>query len=386
MIHRPARHALAAILALALAACGADTKTGSNGTGLNPQSEPAVFAGALTDVEPFAAGGTALDLAVAAVRVDAQPAAGTAGLRLGMPIEGNGGYNGGIAPSVAVTEASAQETARGTVTAVDAARGAFSVATLTFLVDANTLYDGVAGFAALAPGQPVAVWALPTADLRTQRATRIAAAPGLAPGRLTVSVRVESTNAGTFQLAGLTVTFPAFSPSPPAFVGRARVTGTLNAAAGTLTDDEVIFLPDFPPAAGTRAEIEGTVLSPTATGGFVLRTAARDYTIETVPGAPVAPSPGDRVRVTSLANSATVLRATSVALVNPATPQAYRVTGTVSGFVSLANLRVRGEPVDLSTAIFSGGTAADVANGRRLSLVGTAGPGALRVTTATILP
>lgn len=383
------RHAFAAILALALAACGADTKTGSNGTGLNPQAEPAVFGGVLTGAEPFAAGGSTLDLAVAAVRIDATAAAGSAGLRLGMPLEGTGGFNGSGTgtPSVAVSEASAQETARGAVGSIDAARGAFTVATLTFLVDANTLYDGVAGFAGLAPGQPVAVWALPTADLRVHRASRIAAAPGLAPGRLTVSVRVEGFNAATFQLAGLTVSSPAFSPSPPAFTGRARVTGTLDPVAGTLTGDEVFFTPDYPPAAGTRAEVEGIVLAPTPTGGFTLRTAARDYTIESpAAGAPVAPSAGDRVRVTSQANSASVLRATSIAFVNPVAPQAYRVTGTVSNFVSLANLRVRGEPVDLSAAVVTGGTVAEIANGRRVTVTGTAGPGFIRASAVQVLP
>jgi hypothetical protein len=49
-------------------------------------------------------------------------------------------------------------------------------------------------------------------------------------------------------------------------------------------------------------------------------------------------------------------------------------------------LRVRGEPVDLTTAVIRGGNASDIANGRRLSIVGTAGPGSLRVSEATLLP
>ena len=63
------------------------------------------------------------------------------------------------------------------------------------------------------------------------------------------------------------------------------------------------------------------------------------------------------------------------------------VSGTVSDFVSLASLRVRGEPADLTMAVIHGGTAADVANGRRVvinSAVG--GPGALRVMDATLQP
>jgi hypothetical protein len=64
----------------------------------------------------------------------------------------------------------------------------------------------------------------------------------------------------------------------------------------------------------------------------------------------------------------------------------YAVSGTVSDFVSLASLRVGGEPADLTMAVIHGGSASDIANGRRLAIVGVAGPGALRVSEATLLP
>jgi hypothetical protein len=79
--------------------------------------------------------------------------------------------------------------------------------------------------------------------------------------------------------------------------------------------------------------------------------------------------------VIATAASRDSLVAESVTVIAPG-QVTYRVTGTVSDLVSLASLRVRGEPVDLSTAVVSGGAPADIRNGRRISVTGIAGPGA----------
>ena len=60
--------------------------------------------------------------------------------------------------------------------------------------------------------------------------------------------------------------------------------------------------------------------------------------------------------------------------------------GATTGFFSTPYLPDQAAVVDLTTAVIRGGSASDIANGRRLGIVGVAGPGALRVTEATILP
>jgi hypothetical protein len=139
---------------------------------------------------------------------------------------------------------------------------------------------------------------------------------------------------------------------------------------------------DLAPAVGTRVEVEGVVLDVNASGSFVLRTPARDYDVAAGAAASAPVTRGSRVRVVATAGGASSLVPAAVTVI--VGPITYRVTGVVSEFSSLAQLRVRGEPVDLGTATIRGGSASEIGNGRRLTVVGTAGPGALRATEATL--
>ena len=270
---------------------------------------------------------------------------------------------------------------------VDAAAGRFTVATLTFVVDGNTLWDGAAGLAALAPGTFVEVPGLPLADLRRILATRVTRTAAPADGRISIAARVDAFTAQGFTIAGIAVSAPAVAlPSPtPASGSRVRVTGTLDAPASAFANEQFVFLPDYPPAPGARVELEGIVLADRTRRAFRLRTPARDYDVAAAAAGTAPFAAGARVRVVAAAASAFSLVPQSVTVVSPG-QLAYRVTGPVSDFVSLASMRVRGEPVDLTTAVIRGGSASDIANGRRLSVAGTAGPGALRVSDVTVEP
>jgi hypothetical protein len=248
----------------------------------------------------------------------------------------------------------------------------------------NTLYDGVAGLAALAPGASVEVSGLPLANLRTLLATRITRTAAPSDGRISVSARIDGFAVQGLTLGGISVpgaSSASFSPAP-ALGGRARVSGIFNPQTATITNEQVLVLADPVPAADTRVELEGIALNVAANGAFLLRTPAHDYDV--APGLPTV-TPGARVRVVATAASPSLLTPASITVVG-SEPTVYRVSGTVSEFTSLAALRVRGEPVDLTLAVIRGGSASDIANGRRLAIVGTAGPGALRVTEATLLP
>jgi hypothetical protein len=321
---------LTAILAIALLVACTETKTGSNGTGSVPTERvQSLVAGTLVGAEPFTVGVAEIDAGNASIGKDEDANAGAAALRLGMNIEGAGTVAGsfGTVP-VVLREASAQSAARGPVSSVDAAANRFTLATLTFIVDTNTLYDGVAGIPAIAPGSHVEVSGLPLADPTTLLATRVTQVP---PGNaISSSSRLDA------------------------------------------------------PVAGTRVELEGIALNVAPSGGFLLRTPARDYDV--APGA-TASTPitsGARVRVVATATGPTSIAPTSATVITGQI--VYRATGAVSEFSSLAAMRVRGEPVDLTTAVIRGGNASDIANGRRLAIVGTAGPGALRVSEVTLQP
>jgi hypothetical protein len=330
---RPAFMPIAAIVAVALLAACAESKTGSTGTGSVPaEPQEALVAGTLVGAEPFSVGEAEIGIGTAPIRKDDDADAGAGALRLGMNFEGAGTVRGALgAVPVVLREGNAQSAVRGPVASVNAAANRFDVATLTFVVDANTLYDGVAGIAGIAPGTYVEVAGLPLAEPRMLLATRV--------------TQVAPFNGGTTIWVRSTA---------------------------------------FAPAAGTRVELEGIAMNVAASGGFTLRTFARDY--EVAPGAmaPVPVTSGARVRVVAIAAGPSSLTPDSATVI--AGQIAYRVTGAVSDFTSLAALRVRGEPVDLTTAVIRGGNAAQIANGRRLAIVGTAGAGALRVSEATLLP
>jgi hypothetical protein len=374
---------LAALLASFLLAGCLETKTGSNGTGgQQPSTARSLVVGTLVGADPFAVGATSLDANAAAVRRDETANAGSAALRLGMNVQAAGTVTG--TSPVAVAEADTQSAARGFVRTTDAAAQRFTIATLTFLVDVNTIYDGVAGLPDLAPGDYVEASGLSLSDLRTVLATRVTRTPAPADGRISIAARTEPVTPAGFTVAGISVPGAANAIGLPQPGGRVRVSGVLNLQANTITNEQIVSLPEYVPAAEARVDVEGIALDTSNAGTFRLRTPARDYDVAPATGsAPVAVTAGSRVRVAGTALSGTSLAAESVAPVAGQT--VYRVTGAVSEFASLASLRVRGEPVDLTLAVIRGGNASEIANGRRLSIVGVAGPGALRVSEATLL-
>ncbi len=385
---RVAGAAALGLVTLLLAACGAQTKTGSNGTGNEPpvlQADNAFVTGALTGAEPFAAATAAVDLAGAALRVDSRPDAGSDGLRLGMVLEAAGTSAAG---ATVVRVASVQSVARGAVAAVDADNGRFTVATLAFVTDTNTLFDGVAGMVGLVPGDTVEVSGLPLAASHAWLATRVTRLAPQPATRLELAAPVDQAAAGALVVAGVTVPLSApVAGAPAVLVGsRVRVAGTLDAAGATLTPSHVEFLPDYPPTAGARVAFDGIVLATLPAGGVRVRTASRDLDVTGMPADAALPTAGSRVTGQGTAQGAGAVVADAFAVIAPGAPVIYRVTGSVSDFASLASLRVRGEPVDLTTAVITGGDAAGIGNGRRLAVTGTAGPGAIRASAAQVLP
>jgi Domain of unknown function (DUF5666) len=291
----------AAILAIALvSACGADTKTGSNGTGSIPSERANAFvSGTLVSTAPFSIGTAEIDVGTAQIRRDETADAGASSLKPGMNLEAAGTIIGAFgAVPVMLQAGDSQSLVRGPILSVNPQGNSFTVATLTFIVDGNTLYDGANGIAALAPGDPVEVSGLPLADLRMALATRVTRmAPG--DGRLSIAARIDSFSPQGLSLAGISVpgaSSAAFNP-PPLIGTLIRVSGNYDPASKTITSEQVSLIPPLAPANRTRVEIEGIALDVSATGAFVLRTAARDYDVTPGATATVPVAPGARVRL-----------------------------------------------------------------------------------------
>src|SRR5262249_52820156 len=127
-----------AFLAVALlVACGAETKTGSNGTGTMPSTGPFMTAGSLIGVDPYSVTGTGLTTGATVFRVDEAGGSSAADVRLGMNVEAQGTLTAGESP--VLTTAATQSAASGPVLTIDAAGRRFNVASLTFVTDGDTL-------------------------------------------------------------------------------------------------------------------------------------------------------------------------------------------------------------------------------------------------------
>ncbi len=92
---------------------------------------------------------------------------------------------------------------------------------------------------------------------------------------------------------------------------------------------------------------------------------------------------GRRVRVTGTVNRG-VLVASKVEFKSAPSLGKLEVEGAITDFVSPANFKVAGQSVDASTAIFSGGTVANLANGRKIGAEGTVDGTVLRATKVEI--
>lgn len=390
---------LALLLAM-LGACGGggETKTGSNGTGVSaPNPEILTAAGPITSLGPTGVGSITFDDAAASINIDSGFQLAPAELRLGMFAEAGGTIvatsSNGTASKVAV-----QSVVLGPVASVNPAAQQLTILSIPVQADQNTILDGITGVAAITPGMPLAVHALGQPGTNVLKATRLVALAALPAGPATAElvgpatgvtetafnvagVRVVST--GSSFVVGGSVVLP--SPRPPVSTiaenTRVRVIGNYDPATNTIAATRVIG--GLTPVRGDDSIIvlDGVVQSVSAPGRFRLNDT--DVDASAAGGATIAA--GARVQLSGR-KIAGVLAATQVKVLGAADKLQFTVQGPISEFVSLAAFKVRGELIDASLATVSGGTAADLANGRRVLVRCQAGPGKLQATQVTLQP
>jgi hypothetical protein len=151
------------------------------------------------------------------------------------------------------------------------------------------------------------------------------------------------------------------------------------------SDEEGVFAtrlerlnPDAPPPNQPTTSIQGTISNFVSPANFVVAgQQVNAGAAAFVGGTSTSLANGVNVAVDgTIANG--VLNASTVQILpgNPV-PPTIAVTGTISGFASISTFVVAGVPVNASSATFSNGGPADLANGRTVTVSGTVQNGVL---------
>jgi hypothetical protein len=145
---------------------------------------------------------------------------------------------------------------------------------------------------------------------------------------------------------------------------RVQATGTVN-AAGILVARKIEIEASGPPT----LEVEGTISSFVSVANFQVAGQQVDATGATFKnGKATDLANGRKVTVTGPV-VADVLKATLVTFED--TGEDAEAEGTISNFVSPSNFVVAGRTIDASAAVFTHGTIADLANGKKVEIHGT---------------
>jgi hypothetical protein len=275
-----------------------------------------VAAGPISGFGSVIVNGTRFDDTGARVSINDVPDRSVSELRLGMVVEVLGTINPGSLTGQADT-IRAVFAVEGPVSAIDAATGTLVVLEQRVRVDAGTVLDGIAAISALAVNDIVQVSGLKDVSAGVVAATRIERRPPFTAGSSTFEVEGEIS-------ATTATTFR---------IGALIVNYALAAQV------------DFPAGGlATGTIVKATALQPAVAGTL----------------------------------TASVVRVRTAAL--HATGTRLEVEGYVANFISPAMFNVGNLMVNAGMAKYENGTAADLANGRRVEVEGTVAAGVLTAT------
>ena len=304
----------------------------------------------------------------------------TTELQIGMSARIAGKVDANFTSGTATQVVSAAEL-RGTVSGIDTAAGTFVVMGSTVTTDTATVWaDAANGVADLVAGNVVQVWGLPAAP-GTLRATRIQLQPASVEPLATGTVQNLRQLQKTFMLGLLTVDYSAatlesgFDATTLANGVIVRVRGTQAPVAGSFTATRVQGWYAIPGSDGVAVQLAGVITNFASQSDFkVLGTQVNALNAQ-ITGGP-ANSLGDGVKVEVdgfMTGGVLVVKKLRIRYV-PGTggPASFTVIGPISAYQSHASFRVKGQPVDASGSgtTFENGTAADLGNGKSVTIVG----------------
>jgi len=362
---------LFALSALLLAAsCGG---VDSGGTG-------AVSQGPITGFGSIIVNGVRFDESAAAIRDDDGATLGRERLQLGvmtrvdapLPMRVSGTLRA-VATSVRVSSELI-----GPVSAVDTTAGSLTVLEQTVLVTPATVFDTafVTGLASVPVGAPVEVYGRYDAANARYTATRIEARPNPSFYKVRAPIATLTPALLTLTIGGLTIDYSSVpsADKPNAFVGRI-VRARLHPMTQSATAIAVALRSGVEPLPDDElATIEGRISAITSTRQFSVNGTPVDAGAARFPNGETGVVLGARVKVEGLTLMGVVdARTVTVEGNEDSTNSEYELHGAIDAIDTNAKtFHLLGVTVDYSGVVeFSGGTAADLAVGKRVEVSGT---------------
>ena len=271
---------------------------------------------------------------------------------------------------------------RGAVDSVDVAGGSFQMLGSTLSVDDETVWADLTGLSNVVAGTRVQVWALPVSP-GLLRATRIesqgVAATTLATGTVSLLDDVNK----TFQLGSLVVGYASATlPAEGLAVGRiVRVEASAAPSSGRLEATKVEGWYALTTVQGAPVQVEGVIDQFVSKGDFKLMGVAIDASAALVTGGqPDKLNNGVRVVASGILSSNGILVASKVKIRHipgeGALTRYYDLHGTIEGFQSPSNMRVRTasggvQRVDVTAALSSASGTGQLQDGQKVRVQGS---------------
>ncbi len=374
---RVCRHAvrLAAVLACALLAAACDMApqaVRSGGTG-SPMSASA--SGPITGLGSIVVNGIRFDETGARVTIDGVPDRTVAELQLGMVVEVRGEVDAAARTGRAQTVV-ATPLLSGPAGAIDLASGEVTVLGQRVEVKPGTVLEGASSLASLRAGDSVSVYGFWDYFGGHVDATRLEVRAAATSPPTAIIGQVGTVTGTRFLIGALTVeSAGAALADLPGGIARGafvEARGALD-AGGVLQASRIAGRAEFSPIEGAFTEIEGYITDFAGVAAFRVLGLAVNGAAAQLTGVPGALSNGALVEVEGRIAQGVLVAArieVKAGVQQPAAPAPTTLAGAISDFVSAASFRVRDQTVDASAAAFSGGTAANLANGRVVEVTG----------------
>ncbi|WPH23010.1 DUF5666 domain-containing protein [Variovorax paradoxus] len=316
-------------------------------------------------------------------------------LQIGMSVRIAGKIDSEFTAATAQQVESAAEL-RGAVSAIDLSKDSFAVMGTTVTIDNATVWSGANSLAEVPIGSVVQVWGLPSAP-GSLRATRVELKPASAEPLVTGVVQNLDRLAQQFTLGQLTVRYGSatfsggIDASTLAEGAIVRVRGSAAPVLGTFTASKVQGWYAVPTQNAAAVQLAGVITNYGGLNAFKVLGTAVDASNALVTGGPTS-AIGDGVKVELdgfMTNGVLVVKKLRIRYI-PGTggPVAFTVIGAIGNYLSPSSFAVKGQLVNASgpATVFENGSAADLANGRRVTVVGNAVvDGVLTAQTVTFL-
>ncbi len=380
---RLARAGFLSLTTLALlSACGGGG-SGSSSTGTGSIQTPVALSedgtvGTISGFGSVIVNGVRYDDSSATVKDDFGSTLSSSRLGLGMTVHLRGKSNDDGSGSASGINVFSE--LQGPISALNVTAGSFSLFGIAVTVDAKTVFADVAGLSALSNGNIVEVYGLRSGNAVTAtRIERKTPASGEVVVKLRGAITGLNTNASTFNLAGLVVSFAGAQVTPTNSSltegGFVAVSSTSSPSGTTLTANRVVALGSrsFSFDDSAKSELEGVISGFTSVGQFsVAGISVNASNAVFVRGTVGSLANGGRVEIKGTFSN-NVLNARLVKFEDSQGSDDFELHGAVSNFTSLSNFTLRGIKVDASGAgvLFERGVAANIANGRQLEVEGS---------------